>query len=101
MTRSWGYLTPTLKYLYTKYDLDLDSQGKRTLTTYDQTFDSSQDRSLPLVKVDSGVVLRSRHYLCWCAIPANPGAKGDVPLRSVQGSGEHPSIRHQRTLLQL
>ncbi|MCO4018681.1 LPS-assembly protein LptD, partial [Pseudomonas aeruginosa] len=55
MTRSWGYLTPTLKFLYTKYDLDLDSQGKQTLTAYDETFDSSQDRSLPLVKVDSGL----------------------------------------------
>ncbi|MER1059545.1 LPS-assembly protein LptD [Pseudomonas aeruginosa] len=55
MTRSWGYLTPTLKFLYTKYDLDLDSQGKQTLTAYDETFDSSQDRSLPLAKVDSGL----------------------------------------------
>ncbi len=55
MTRSWGYLTPTLKLLYTKYDLDLDSQGKSTLSAYQETFDSSQDRSLPLVKVDSGL----------------------------------------------
>ncbi|MCH0726012.1 LPS-assembly protein LptD, partial [Pseudomonas aeruginosa] len=55
MNRSWGYLTPTLKLLYTKYDLDLDSVGKRTLGTYKETFDSSQDRTLPLVKVDSGL----------------------------------------------
>ncbi|MBN0126758.1 LPS assembly protein LptD, partial [Pseudomonas aeruginosa] len=41
MNRSWGYLTPTLKLLYTKYDLDLDSEGKRTLGTYKETFDSS------------------------------------------------------------
>lgn len=33
MTRSWGYLTPTLKYLYTKYDLDLDSKGKNSSTS--------------------------------------------------------------------
>ncbi|WP_164084563.1 LPS assembly protein LptD, partial [Stenotrophomonas maltophilia] len=47
MTRSWGYLTPTLKYLYTKYDLDLDSKGKNSLNVYQETFDSNQDRSLP------------------------------------------------------
>ncbi|MFU1921469.1 LPS-assembly protein LptD, partial [Klebsiella pneumoniae] len=55
MTRSWGYVTPTLKYLYTKYDLDLDSQGKTGLNKRDESFDSNQDRSLPLVKVDSGL----------------------------------------------
>ena len=55
MTRSWGYVTPTLKYLYTKYDLDLDSQGKTDLNKRDESFDSNQDRSLPLVKVDSGL----------------------------------------------
>ncbi|MEN1273159.1 LPS assembly protein LptD, partial [Pseudomonas aeruginosa] len=55
MTRSWGYLTPTLKYLYTKYDLDLDSKGKNSLNVYQETFDSNQDRSLPLVKIDSGL----------------------------------------------
>ncbi|MCO5748771.1 LPS assembly protein LptD, partial [Citrobacter freundii] len=32
-----------------------DSEGKRTLGTYKETFDSSQDRTLPLVKVDSGL----------------------------------------------
>ncbi|MFO6374171.1 LPS-assembly protein LptD, partial [Pseudomonas aeruginosa] len=55
MTRSWGYVTPTLKYLYTKYDLDLDSQGKTELNKRNESFDSNQDRSLPLVKVDSGL----------------------------------------------
>ncbi|WP_324272360.1 LPS assembly protein LptD, partial [Pseudomonas aeruginosa] len=45
----------TLKYLYTKYDLDLDSQGKTELNKRNESFDSNQDRSLPLVKVDSGL----------------------------------------------
>ncbi|WP_121334165.1 LPS assembly protein LptD, partial [Pseudomonas aeruginosa] len=38
-----------------KYDLDLDSQGKTELNKRNESFDSNQDRSLPLVKVDSGL----------------------------------------------
>ncbi|SDO36722.1 LPS-assembly protein LptD [Pseudomonas jinjuensis] len=54
MTASWGFLTPTAKYLYTKYDLDLDSKGQATLQPF-QTFDSSPDRGLPLAKLDTGL----------------------------------------------
>ena len=54
MNRSWGFLTPTVKAMYTKYDLDLDSQGKATLPSY-INYDSSPDRSLGLAKLDSGL----------------------------------------------
>ena len=55
MTASYGYVTPTLKYMYTQYDLDLDSKGKSTLATAGQTFDSSVNRSVPIASVDSGL----------------------------------------------
>ncbi len=55
MTASYGYVTPTLKYMYTQYDLDLDSKGKTTLATAGQTFDSSVNRSVPIASVDSGL----------------------------------------------
>ncbi|WP_448678890.1 LPS-assembly protein LptD [Pseudomonas nicosulfuronedens] len=54
MNRSWGFMTPTVKAMYTKYDLDLDSQGKATLPSYID-YDSSPDRSLGLAKLDSGL----------------------------------------------
>ena len=54
MTASYGYVTPTLKYMYNQYDLDLDSKGKSTLAT-GQTFDSSVNRSVPIASVDSGL----------------------------------------------
>lgn len=55
MNRSWGYLTPTVKYFYTKYDLDLDSKGKSSLHVYEENFDRSQDRSIGLFKLDGGL----------------------------------------------
>ncbi|WP_296258549.1 MULTISPECIES: LPS-assembly protein LptD [unclassified Pseudomonas] len=54
LTASYGYVTPKLKYVYTKYDLDLDADGKRTLLA-DETYNSSQDRSVPIFSVDSGL----------------------------------------------
>lgn len=60
MQRSWGYLTPTLKAMYTKYNLDLDSTGQAQLANPSTNlggvnYDSSPDRSLPLVKLDGGL----------------------------------------------
>ncbi|MBT2375634.1 LPS-assembly protein LptD [Pseudomonas fluorescens] len=51
---SYGFITPKLKYVYTKYDLDLDSIGKNTLAAGDK-FKSSQDRAVPIASVDSGL----------------------------------------------
>ncbi|WP_263144396.1 LPS-assembly protein LptD [Pseudomonas sp. RIT-PI-AD] len=51
---TWGYLKPSAKYMYTRYDLTLDGRGKRTLDP-GQSFDSEQDRSVPVVSVDSGL----------------------------------------------
>ncbi|TDV61329.1 LPS-assembly protein LptD [Pseudomonas sp. LP_7_YM] len=54
LSTSYGFVTPKLKYVYTKYDLDLDADGKRTLLA-DETYNSSQDRSVPIFSVDSGL----------------------------------------------
>ncbi len=51
---SWGFLNPSLKYAYTQYDLDLDGRGQSTLADY-ESFDSSQNRSVPILSVDSGL----------------------------------------------
>ncbi|MDE1168713.1 MAG: LPS-assembly protein LptD [Pseudomonas sp.] len=51
---TWGYVKPTIKYMYTQYDLDLDSQGKSTLQT-GESFNSTQNRSVPIYSVDSGL----------------------------------------------
>ena len=55
MTASYGYVTPTLKYMYTQYDLDLDGTGKADMIKAGQTFDSSVNRSVPIASVDSGL----------------------------------------------
>ena len=55
MTASYGYITPTLKYMYTQYDLDLDGTGKDYLTKTGQKFNSSQNRSVPIASIDSGL----------------------------------------------
>ncbi len=64
---TYGFITPKLKYVYTKYDLDLDNQGKDDIvaaqnaaakagTAYTgSTFNSSQDRAVPIASVDSGL----------------------------------------------
>ena len=54
LTASYGYVTPKLKYAYTKYDLDLDGKGKNSLLA-DEQFKSSVDRSVPIFSVDSGL----------------------------------------------
>lgn len=51
---SYGFLTPSLKYMHTQYDLDLDGTGKSELPT-GQKFDSSVNRSVPIASVDSGL----------------------------------------------
>ncbi|TDV49058.1 LPS-assembly protein [Pseudomonas graminis] len=62
LTASYGFVTPKLKYVYTKYDLDLDGQGKAFLasdanlnSTTRENFDSGVDRSIPIFSVDSGL----------------------------------------------
>lgn len=56
MEASYGFLTPKLKYVYTHYDLDLDSKGKTDLANASQQtrdlrgdFSSSQNRSVPIL----------------------------------------------------
>ncbi|MCT8163140.1 MULTISPECIES: LPS-assembly protein LptD [unclassified Pseudomonas] len=60
MEASYGYLKPTLKYAYTHYDLDLDSQGKTQAAAQASrpgygSYNSSLDRSVPIFSVDSGL----------------------------------------------
>ncbi|MDQ0701447.1 LPS-assembly protein [Pseudomonas sp. W3I7] len=62
MTATYGYITPKLKYVYTKYDLDLDSTGKNDLlvnrnnaSQLGESFNSSQDRAVPIASIDSGL----------------------------------------------
>ncbi len=50
----YGFLTPSLKYVYTQYDLDIDQRGKNTLLP-DETFRSSQSRAVPIFSIDSGL----------------------------------------------
>ena len=52
---SYGYLTPSLKYMYTQYDLDLDGIGKTEMVKDGQKFNSSVNRSVPIASVDSGL----------------------------------------------
>lgn len=59
---SYGYLTPSLKYMYTQYDLDLGSQGRNDLvinrnnaSAMGEKFKSSQNRGVPIASVDGGL----------------------------------------------
>ena len=54
MNWSWGFVKPTVKYAYTRYDLSLDSQGKSTLPA-NRKFNSNSDRSVATYSVDSGL----------------------------------------------
>ncbi|MEG5264459.1 LPS-assembly protein LptD [Pseudomonas sp. JDS28PS106] len=54
MNWTYGFLKPQLKYVYTQYDLDLDSQGKTSLQSGEK-YRSSQSRSVPIFSVDSGL----------------------------------------------
>ncbi|MFJ2984200.1 MULTISPECIES: LPS-assembly protein LptD [unclassified Pseudomonas] len=60
MQASYGYVTPKLKYLYTNYDLDLDSQGKQQAVAQSASpaygsYSSSINRDIPVFSVDSGL----------------------------------------------
>ena len=64
---TYGFVTPSLKYQYTQYDLDLGSQGKADIvnaqfaaaqagTTYvGGTYNSSESRGVPIASIDSGL----------------------------------------------
>ena len=53
MNWSWGFIKPEVKYAYTRYDLSLDSEGKKAFTN--KKFNSSPDRSIGIYSVDSGL----------------------------------------------
>ncbi|WP_426135123.1 LPS-assembly protein LptD [Pseudomonas sp. PWP3-1b2] len=66
MNWTYGFITPKLKYVYTKYDLDLDATGKNQIIAAQNaatasnpyaggTFKSDQDRAVPIASVDSGL----------------------------------------------
>ncbi|MCC6075040.1 LPS-assembly protein LptD [Pseudomonas sp. GCM10022188] len=59
LANSWGFLTPSVKYAYTRYDLDIDQQGLNSLLA-EQQFDSSQDRQVPIYSLDSGLYFDRR-----------------------------------------
>jgi LPS-assembly protein len=48
---SWGFVTPSVKYAYTQYDLDLDSLGRSQVAR----FDRSPSRNVPILSVDTGL----------------------------------------------
>jgi LPS-assembly protein len=52
---SWGFIKPSLKYAYTKYDVTLDSQGRNPALGGVTDFNGSPDRSVPILSVDSGL----------------------------------------------
>ena len=54
MNWAWGFVRPSVKYMYTQYDLDLDSQGKNSLLAGEK-FSSSQNRGVPISSIDSGL----------------------------------------------
>lgn len=58
MNASWGFITPQIKYLQTRYDLTLDSIGRGNGPQgllAEQEFKSHQNRGLGLFSVDSGL----------------------------------------------
>ncbi|MGE8413737.1 MAG: LPS-assembly protein LptD [Pseudomonas sp.] len=64
---SYGYLTPSLKYMYTRYNLDLDGTGKEGILRAREAaansgtryiggdYSSSQSRGVPIASVDGGL----------------------------------------------
>jgi len=67
METTYGFLKPSIKYMYTHYDLDLDSKGKQDIQTglenaeltgteflYGE-YSRNQSRSVPIFSVDSGL----------------------------------------------
>lgn len=62
LTATYGYVTPSLKYVTTHYDLDLDSKGKSDLAgasaetlRLQGDYSSTQSRNVPVFSVDSGL----------------------------------------------
>ncbi|WP_166365994.1 LPS-assembly protein LptD [Pseudomonas akapageensis] len=67
MEATYGFVKPSIKYVYTRYDLSLDSTGKQQILAGQQAaaangtdfilgdFDSSQDRAVPIFSIDSGL----------------------------------------------
>ncbi|MFK3771815.1 LPS-assembly protein LptD [Pseudomonas sp. NPDC089406] len=60
MEAGYGYVTPKLKYVYTNYNLDLDSQGRAEAVTLASkpgygSYSSSINRDIPVFSVDSGL----------------------------------------------
>lgn len=62
LTANYGYLTPSLKYVTTHYDLDLDGKGKSDIAgasaetlRLQGDFNGTQTRNIPIFSVDSGL----------------------------------------------
>lgn len=56
LSRSWGFVNPSVKYAYTRYLLSLDEQGKATLdVAANERFLRNQNRGVPILSVDSGL----------------------------------------------
>ncbi|MEE1921963.1 LPS-assembly protein LptD [Pseudomonas sp. 148P] len=62
LAASYGYVTPSFKYITTHYNLDLDGEGKSDIATFTDEdrrlygdFKSSQNRNIPVLSVDSGL----------------------------------------------
>ena len=56
MNWSWGFVKPTVKYAYTRYDLSLDSKGKEYFAKpASPNYNSSPDRSVGIYSIDSGL----------------------------------------------
>ena len=58
---TYGFIKPSLKYVYTKYDLSLDQKGMIDIASQNpssptkENFNSSQDRAIPIASIDSGL----------------------------------------------
>ena len=63
---SYGFLTPSLKYMYTQYDIDLDGTGKAQIAAAEAgatptspylggNYKGSINRSVPIASIDSGL----------------------------------------------
>ncbi len=58
LSTTYGFLTPSVKYAYTHYDLDLDTQGKlqaAVASPLSGQYKSNQDRDVPIFSIDSGL----------------------------------------------
>ncbi|CAD5107003.1 LPS-assembly protein LptD [Pseudomonas carbonaria] len=54
MNWTWGFLTPSVKYAHTQYDLTLDSRGEATLPAGSQ-FEDSPNRDVAIASLDGGL----------------------------------------------